>query len=303
MMSNRIKVVFGIDMETDVGSFTPYYEGLVNGTPLLLDLFAKEEVSATFLFTGDSVLKHPEVARACLEAGHELGAHSLKHETVGDPLFELPGEKPLLKEEVFPRLKLNSEIIEDATGVRPTSFRSPRLWGSTAVTSALMKLGYKCDLSYPMYFYRKQFSPYFVDENDWTSPGKSDLLEIPNFADMEMKSNDPGLERDRDQWPLFRTVGAEYVFERAMRFDAFCQARDIPTVLCFYMHPWEFWPMPKSFDFGEATVTPHEFITKNCGSAALRQLEVLIHLLGEQDSEFISAADLYAEYFKNRSAR
>lgn len=41
-------VLFGIDMETDVGSFTPFYEGARNGTPLLLDLFAKKGIKGTF---------------------------------------------------------------------------------------------------------------------------------------------------------------------------------------------------------------------------------------------------------------
>ena len=31
-------VVFGFDMETDIGSWTPFYEGLVHGTPRMLDL-------------------------------------------------------------------------------------------------------------------------------------------------------------------------------------------------------------------------------------------------------------------------
>jgi len=37
-----IYVLFGVDMETDVGSFTPFYEGVQHGTPLLLDLFARK---------------------------------------------------------------------------------------------------------------------------------------------------------------------------------------------------------------------------------------------------------------------
>ena len=41
MVDRTITVLFGIDMETDVGSFTPFYEGVNNGTPRLLELFAK----------------------------------------------------------------------------------------------------------------------------------------------------------------------------------------------------------------------------------------------------------------------
>ena len=31
-------VVYGFDMETDVGSFTPYYEGVQHGTPEILKI-------------------------------------------------------------------------------------------------------------------------------------------------------------------------------------------------------------------------------------------------------------------------
>ena len=37
----EIQVVFGIDMETDIGSWTPFYEGVTKVTRLLLNLFAK----------------------------------------------------------------------------------------------------------------------------------------------------------------------------------------------------------------------------------------------------------------------
>ena len=45
-------VVFGFDMETDIGSFTPYYEGVQHGTPRLLDLMAKHDIQATFFLDG-----------------------------------------------------------------------------------------------------------------------------------------------------------------------------------------------------------------------------------------------------------
>lgn len=292
MSDNPITVIIGIDMETDVGSFTPFYEGLVNGTPLLLDLFDDLDVTSTFLFTGEAAEAHPEIARECLDRGHEVGCHSYQHETVGDPLFDLPGTKPILAHEVRPRLELNTQLVEAATGVRPVSFRCPRLWGSTAVVQALAELGYVADLTYPMYFYREQFEPYFVDLENWTRPGDSDLLEIPNFADMTMESKDPGLERDRDQWPLFRTRGGGYMLERSLSYQQFCDDKGLDTYLCFYIHPWEFWPVEESYNFGEATVIPERFITENCGQVALRELRTLIEGLQEQGAVFMQSKDL-----------
>jgi peptidoglycan/xylan/chitin deacetylase (PgdA/CDA1 family) len=72
----------------------------VNATPVILDLLDRHGITATFFFTGDSARKHPEVVGRVRDAGHEVGCHSLYHETVGTPIFEIPGIYPLLPEEV-----------------------------------------------------------------------------------------------------------------------------------------------------------------------------------------------------------
>jgi peptidoglycan/xylan/chitin deacetylase (PgdA/CDA1 family) len=56
-----IQTVLGSDMETDMGSWTPFYEGLLNGPPGILELLAKREITATFFFTGARARKHPDV--------------------------------------------------------------------------------------------------------------------------------------------------------------------------------------------------------------------------------------------------
>lgn len=287
-------VVLGFDMETDVGSFTPYYEGLVHGTPVLLDLLAKYGISATFYFTGDSVSQHPEVAAAVRDAGHEVGCHSLYHETVGEPLFPIPCLSPILPEEVGNRLRRATRMVEDATGVRPLSFRAPRLFGSTAVVNALEGLGYVSDASYPMYFYREQLRPYHPSAEDWTRPGEMSIVELPNFADLSMDSQDP-YGRDMDQWPLFRTESAEAVLEHVDGYSAYCERRGVEPFLCFYLHPWEFHPMPEGpIHYGEATVIPDPFIVRNCGPYAAEQLDVLIEQLLERGGRFLQAREAAA---------
>ncbi|MDR1092698.1 MAG: polysaccharide deacetylase family protein [Clostridiales bacterium] len=208
-MKEKFTVLLGIDVETDVGSFTPFYEGVRNGVPLLLDLLAGFGVKGTFYFTGDAARQNSGIARFTVKSGNEIGYHSLYHETVGDELFPIPGEKPLLPHEVEPRLKIAADWIFEACGVRPVSFRAPRLWGGTPVVNALEKLGYVSDASYPMYFHRKRFVPYYPSRNNWLDEGDGAVLEIPNFADMTMESKDAPLERDRDPWPAFRTEGAD----------------------------------------------------------------------------------------------
>jgi peptidoglycan/xylan/chitin deacetylase (PgdA/CDA1 family) len=289
-------VVLGFDMETDIGSWTPYYNGLVHGTPKILDVLAKHDVKATFLYTGDSAQTHPEIVRLTAEAGQEIGCHSLFHETVGDEIFPIPGVKPLLPEECFHRIELATEIVQDVLGDKVTSFRAPRLWGSTALVNALERLGYLTDLTYPMYFYKDRLIPYHPDSSDWTRQGDMKLLEIPNFADMTIESSD-SYGRDRDQWPLFRTEGADALMRHVDNMLGFYNERGLQAVFCLYMHPWEFYEMPQgAIYYGEGAVLPDSMIVKNCGEVAVRELDRLLAKLIDKGFTFCTAQEM-AEQF------
>lgn len=290
-----LTVVLGFDMETDIGSWSPYYNGLRNATPKMLELLDRKAAPATFFFTGEAAREHPAIVRSVAAAGHEVGTHSLFHETVGDPLFEIPGVKPLLPEEVPFRVRVATEWVAEALGDRPVSWRCPRLWGSTAVCCALEELGYVADASFPMYFYGEPLTPYHPDRHDWTRPGDLRLLEIPNFCDMTIESNDP-YHRDRDQWPLFRNESAAALLTHIDNFAGYVRARGLPVVLCFYFHPWEFEPMPTRLHYGEGAVEPDYFLVENCGDYALEQLGLLLDGLRDRGATFCTARQLAAEW-------
>lgn len=289
-------VVLGFDMETDIGSYTPYYEGVQHGTPRILEVLKKHDIRATFFWTGHAAENNPEIVRPVRDAGHETGCHGLYHETLGDPIFPLPNNMPVLPSEVEGRIRLATEIVREVGGSQPLSFRCPRLWGSAKVLNILEMLGYRADASFPLYFYGKPFVPYHPSDTDWTKPGHMRILEIPNFCDLTMESHDP-YQRDRDQWPLFRTKSARYLMNKVDSFIAYVRSQGRRPVLCFYMHPWEFFPMPQgSISFGECSVKPLPFIVKNCGPKALEQLDHLCGMLGECGARFITAAELAGEY-------
>ena len=286
------KVVLGFDCETDVGSWTPFYEGLTHGTPRSLDLLQRHGITATFFFTGDAARKNPEVVRMVLESGHEVGCHSIFHETVGDALFEIPGVYPLLPEEVENRLRVATAMVESVAGHRPVSFRAPRLFGSTAVVNALENLGYVADATYPMYFYRERLSPYHPSRDNWTQEGTLKIVELPNFADLSMESKDP-YGRDLDQWPLFRLEGAEALMRHTDGYANYCRQHNVEPFLCFYFHPWELHPMPEGeIHFGEGSVRPDPFIVKNCGPHAVEQLDRFIAMLLQRGAQFFQARQI-----------
>ena len=289
-------VLFGFDMETDIGSFTPFYEGVKHGTLRILKLLKKYGIPATFYWTGHAAETNPKMVTRVRDAGHETGCHGLYHETLGDPIFPLPNNWPILPSEVEGRLTEATRIVRKVSGVRPLSFRCPRLWGSTKVLGVLEKLGYVSDASFPLYFFREPFVPYHPSVKDWTKPGRMRIVEIPNFCDLSMESNDP-YQRDRDQWPLYRTRSARALMEKADSFIEYIQAREKRPVVCFYLHPWEFHAMPQGMlDFGESLVKPLPFITKNCGEKAVVQLDIVCVMLKDRGGRFVTAKELATEY-------
>ena len=283
-------------METDIGSFTSEYEGVRHGTPRLLEIMAKHTAAATYFWTGHAAENNPAEVMQVQNAGHETGCHSLVHETLGNPIFPLPNNWPVFPFEVEGRIREATRLVEEASGVKPVSFRCPRLWGSTQVTNVLEKLGYKADATLPLYFYRNLYYPYHPSKENWVEEGNMNLVEIPNFCDLSMESNDP-YNRDRDQWPLFRTESAEALLEKVDSFVKYVEERNVRPVLAFYFHPWEFHEMPQgAIDYGEASVTPLPFITKNCGDVACREFDILLKELKNRGGIFKTAGEIADEW-------
>lgn len=291
-MKSEFDVLLGIDMETDIGSFTSNYEGVCYGTPRLLEIMAENNVKATYFWTGHAAENNSDIVMMAENAGHETGCHSLVHETLGDPIFPLPNNWPVFPFEVEGRIKEATRLVEKASGKRPVSFRCPRLWGSTQVVNVLEDLGYKADATLPLYFYRNMFKPYHPAKENWTQEGDMNIVEIPNFCDLAMESNDQ-YQRDRDQWPLFRTESAGALLDKVDSFIKYVSERNTRPVLAFYFHPWEFHEMPQgTIDYGEASVTPLPFITKNCGDFACREFDILIKKLLERGGVFKTAGEI-----------
>lgn len=286
-MMTTTEVILGFDMETDVGSWTHSHRGVEEGTDKLLSLLDRNGVPATFFWVGETARLYPELVRNTDNGNHEAGCHSLYHETVGEPIFEIPGVYPMRDNELEDRLVENKQIVEEAIGRPPVSFRAPRLFGSTNMVNTLARLGFRCDASYPLYHYGARLEPYRPSADDWTQLGDLPLVEIPNFADISMASEDP-YGRDRDQWPLFRTKGADTVMNRVSQFVTTLRQHEVPRqVICFYFHPWEFVEMPQGEIFiGEGYVRPLPFIVENCGDYALEQLDRIIGSLLEKGFEF-----------------
>jgi len=288
------KIVIGFDMETDIGSWTAGDRGVKEGTPQILRVLRNHRVPATFLFTGHVCRSNPAVVEAVLTQGHEIGNHTMYHETVGTPVYDTIGTNFVLDTEVKGRLELATEVIENVAGVRPVSFRAPRLFGSTAMILALEKLGYAVDSSFPAYFYGRDFLPYHPSREDWSKPGDLRILELPVFYDPEGPTQEKN--RSRDQWPMLRLKGAAWFSELCLKLLR--QVRDAAgrSMLCVYLHPWEFVEMPATIRADEATISFKAFLHRNTGAAAVRALDEFLGRMKADGVAFMTMKGFAAQW-------
>lgn len=283
--SNEKKyIMFGFDMEPDVGSTSINYEGVKYGTPKIMEVLDKYNCKATFLWTGDCAIKNPEMLSEVNMRDFEIGCHSLFHEDIGEVNFASSNISRILDDELENRLKINLEIVEKITGKTPKSFRSPRGFGSNKLIEVLEKLGFEQDSSYLQFNRGEKNFPYFASKDNWEEDGNSNILELPCFCFNMENAKDNTFSKRLDAWPRLRTHGAKFVFEN-MQPIVQKQINDFGmSALTFYIHPWEFHPMPKSIRYAEGILVYDEFLYKNTGDIQVKEFDEFIKML--QDSGF-----------------
>lgn len=116
-------------------SYPSYLDAVV---PRILEFLAARRLTITFFIVGqDAALEKNRAAlRAIVDAGHEIGNHSFRHE----PWLHLYSPSELDQE-----LRQAEEAIEQAMGVRPRGFRGPGFSLSEDTLETLLRRGYDYD--------------------------------------------------------------------------------------------------------------------------------------------------------------
>lgn len=157
------------------------------GLPMLLDLYEKYGVKATFFYIANFAKQHPEIIKIVQERGHEIACHGLTHQH--DKAFDV-----MPYSEQLEHLKTAKKILEDIAGVEVVSFRAPALRVNYDTPKALIEAGFKFDSSVApqrmdmfmslgsknkLQWFRAPRSPYKASVDNLARKGDSGITEVP----------------------------------------------------------------------------------------------------------------------------
>jgi len=243
------------------------------GTNVLLKLFEKHQIKATFFVTGTVAEKFPDIMQKIAKQKHEIACHGFDHN---------PKEGTFGVVEQTRRIKLATSLIERATGLRPIGFRAPLFKANENCWIALRRNAYIYDSSVVcsfLYGPRKVFFPSkpFLLVTPMRD-GNKGLLEIP-------VSVNPFLP-----FPLgggwIRIFGSKWV-KTGIKLNFLFRA---PAV--FYIHPKDVIPRT-SGPFWHSYIS-----TRDC----LRRLDDVICYVKKEGAVFLKASGL-ADFFFKKSRR
>jgi peptidoglycan/xylan/chitin deacetylase (PgdA/CDA1 family) len=167
-----IQVLVGVDVDAVAGWLGSYggadspsdiqrgmFAGEV-GSPRLLTLLDREEITSTWFIPGHSIETFPEQMAAVAESGHEIGAHGYSHE---NPIA-------LSEEQERDVMARSVELITALTGKAPRGYVAP--WWETSERGALLLQEFGFSYGHSQNYH--DFLPFYARVGDqWTKPDYS----------------------------------------------------------------------------------------------------------------------------------
>ena len=198
----------------------------------LLDFCDRWKLKATIFVAGRFAESYADLISECRRRGHELGTHGWEH----GGLEHDEDFRSASYDQQRTWIRLATEAVENASGVRPVVFRAPSLWISETTLRALEDEGYRYDSSVPArrfdcgfgrVHYLKYFlaptEPYRLSSCHLRVPGQSSIIELAPSAFL-LPLN----------MATLRTLGLPAMKWMVRRISR----RASPLV--FYCHPYEF---------------------------------------------------------------
>ena len=201
---------------------------MFQGLDKILELLRKQDVKATFFVVGELLESNPEILDKILDAEHEIGFHTMKHNRLDSPNF-----KEKFKEEIKEFDKLTSK---KSIGFRAPTFSINKK--SSWVIDELVNNNYRYDSS--------------------IIPAKTSLYGIPEAEKSPYKITSEHLEKNNEdgkliEFPLLVTkflgktipaAGGFYLRALPLKIikNAIKSYESKNRVSSFYIHSWELTP-------------------------------------------------------------
>jgi polysaccharide deacetylase family protein (PEP-CTERM system associated) len=248
--------VSGFERQISRDRWHDYESRVVVNTQRLLDLFAAQQVQATFFVLGWVASHYPNLVRQIDSAGHELGSHSYWHRLVYEQTAA----------EFRDDLVRSRQAIEDAIGATVTAYRAPSfsitrqsLWA----LEILAEEGFQIDSSiFP------------IVHDRYGIPGARPFVHQLQTAAGPLWEFPPSVLRAGGvNWPVsgggyFRLYPAWLTCKCLARLN---QRHGEPMM--FYVHPWEIDPAQPRLRAGSVTGRLRHYL--NLGST-LGKLKTLL---------------------------
>jgi polysaccharide deacetylase family protein (PEP-CTERM system associated) len=171
------RCAFTIDVEdwyqSSVDFDAPISDRVLRNVGRACAVLDEHRLKGTFFVQGRVAETFPRLLQELLEAGHEIQSHGYSHR----PLFSM--DRKALRTE----LEYARKTVEDACGVRVTSFRAPdfsivrrNLWA----LDVLAEVGFEIDSSiFPMSMGRYGIAGWEIGPHRVALPGGKEILEVP----------------------------------------------------------------------------------------------------------------------------
>lgn len=205
-----------IDLEQDFGGRLNTYYGVADGLPILLDLFKKYSVNATFFITGDVLKKEGDyIKKLFLKTNHDLALHGYNHIPI----------KHLSYIDTYEEVRTAKHIFNQVFNKNPGGYRTPYLASNKYLQSILQKEDFVYDSSICPTFFPGRFFNLTSSHNLY---GLDGIVELP-VSTIPFTKLPLGLSFYRKQ---------SNIFNKLMKYSG--------DTIVFYAHPHEFINIPSS---------------------------------------------------------
>lgn len=267
------------------------------GLPLMLDIYAKYNIRATFFFIAKYAKRCPEIVTMVQKAGHEVALHGLTHDHKLS--FDIMPYELQLE-----HLVEGKKILEDIAGEEVVSFRSPALRVNADTPRALAAAGFKFDSSVApqrldmfmslgsknkMQWLKAPRAPYETAIDNLARRGNSGIIEVPVSS-----FGAPYIGTAMRVSPLLTKITRNLIY---------CETKETVKVVNFLIHPIELILEPQLNEKLErrsknpiayilSDVIRHQLKLKNLGEPAVRLFKEEIEYWLKNNYDFVAIKDI-----------